>query len=470
VISYILVFVFIPLKSMTAVKQHSANWLHDAKWGVFVHYLTNPNTTASEWNNRINNFDVDYLARQLQLVGAKYFFITLGQNSGHYCSPNAAYDRYVGLQPSKCSSRDLVSDLHKALKPLGIKLLVYLPAGAPALDSTAVERLSWSSGPHRNKEFQNKWEAIISEWSLRWGNKVEGWWFDGAYWPGAMYNFSLPPNFQSFSAAARAGNSKSIVAFNPGIKYPIATQSDYEDYTSGELEEPWGVMCEKRWVGKAQLHILSYLGSSWGKGNPRYSNEKIIQITDNINSCGGVITWDVPIQSNGHIPQAFVTQLRTLNQGNEQLTKVKTSKKVQQSRNLALSKKTRMLDSSGRNSLPVNSAKYFAQLGVDGNLNTSAMAGDEWAWTYQVDLGKTFKVSTVKITFGKTFATQYKVLVSRDGIKWFEVANHKNSNGGEHIHMFKSAEVRYVNIKAIKPDGPNQKGVQMSITELEVYR
>ncbi len=38
-------------------------------------------------------------------TGAKYLLFTIGQNSGHYCTPNAAYDRIAGITPSKCSRR-----------------------------------------------------------------------------------------------------------------------------------------------------------------------------------------------------------------------------------------------------------------------------------------------------------------------------------------------------------------------------
>jgi F5/8 type C domain/Alpha-L-fucosidase len=465
-----LLFLHISISSGTATEKNRAEWLHDAKWGVFTHYLAEPGTPASIWNERVNNFDVKYLAQQLSSFGAKYYFITLGQNSGHYCSPNAKYDRFLGVQQSKCSSRDLIADLSKALKPLGIKLLVYLPSGAPSLDGNAVEKLKWLGGPHKNKEFQNRWESVIKEWSLRWGNSIDGWWFDGAYWPKVMYDSVLPPNFQSFAAAARAGNSKSIVAFNPGVLYPIITQTEHEDYTAGEIEEPWGVECKGRWVGKTQFHILSYLGSYWGKGSPRYSSEKVIQITNNINSCGGVVTWDVPVQDNGHIPELFVTQLIELNRGNKNQRMSMRPKTAKLPRNLAIYKKAKMLSLDGEKILPVNSAKYFSQLGVDGDLKTFAMAGNEWAWIYQVDLEKTYDISKIKLTFGENFATSYEIFVSKDRIKWSKLVQNNTSNGGLNIHTFRPIKARYVNLKAIKPDGPNQVGGQMSIAELEVYR
>lgn len=114
-------------------------WFADCGWGVFCHWLgAAPSSdggaelTADMWNRQVDAFDAEGLGRQLEAIGAPYFFITIGQNSGHYLAPNSAYDEYVAIQPSKCSRRDLVADLYEALHPKGIELLVYLPSGAPA--------------------------------------------------------------------------------------------------------------------------------------------------------------------------------------------------------------------------------------------------------------------------------------------------------------------------------------------------
>jgi hypothetical protein len=103
--------------------------------------------TASDWDQQVARFGVDGLADQLASVGASYFFLTIGQNSGHFCAPNSTYDDLVGIQQPKCSQRDLISDLHDSLHPRGIALLVYLPAGAPAQDDQAVQTLEreWGS-------------------------------------------------------------------------------------------------------------------------------------------------------------------------------------------------------------------------------------------------------------------------------------------------------------------------------------
>jgi hypothetical protein len=267
---------------------------------------------VEEWNNLVDGFDAEGIAKQLQSVGAGYYQISIGQNSGYYLSPNAAYDRLVGIKPSKCSRRDLVANLYEALNKRGIKLLVYLPSGAPARDHAAVTALEWRNGPYPNREFQAKWEQVIHEWSQRWGKKVAGWWFDGCYFPNSMYRSPQAPNFGSFAAAARAGNPQAALAFNPGVVYRILSMTPYEDFTAGEIDQPDRLTIQRAADGKmdgAQIHVLSYLGATWGMGSPRFSAEQAVNWSRKVTESGGAITWDVPVESNGTISQPFLDQL-----------------------------------------------------------------------------------------------------------------------------------------------------------------
>jgi hypothetical protein len=277
-----------------------AAWMTEAQWGVMTHYLADWKTremkepvTVEKWNEMVNRFDVEGLAEQLKSVGAGYYLITIGQNSGYYLAPNATYDRFAGVQPSKCARRDLVADLYEALHKRDIRLMVYLPSGAPAGDKAAREALQWQNGPHPNREFQLKWEQIIREWSTRWGTKVAGWWFDGCYWPNTMYRGDEAPNFASFAAAARAGNPAGIVAFNPGVVPRILSVTPHEDYTAGEINDPNRVEIRRAVDGRidgTQVHILSYLGERWGMGAPRFSTDQVIKWSQSIRKQGGAIT------------------------------------------------------------------------------------------------------------------------------------------------------------------------------------
>ncbi len=303
-------------------EQDRAAWMREARWGVMNHYLADwiarrerVRMSVEEWNDLIDHFDVEGLAKQIESVGAGYHLITIGQNSGYYLAPNATYDRYVGIQPSKCSRRDVVGDLYEALNKRGIKLMVYLPSGAPGGDRVAREALEWQRGAYRNREFQVKWEQVIREWSVRWGEKVVGWWFDGCYWPNSMYRSTEPPNFASFAAAARAGNADSVVAFNPGVVPRILSLTPHEDYTAGEINDLDRVEILRVVGGKidgVQVHILSFLGQRWGMGEPRFSTEQVVTWSRKISDSGGVITWDVPIQRDGSISQPFMDQLTAI--------------------------------------------------------------------------------------------------------------------------------------------------------------
>jgi hypothetical protein len=205
------------LIDLWAAEPHASDWFHEAGWGVMTHYLGAPPSSdggaelsAEAWNEQVEAFDVAGLVRQLASTGTRYLLFTVGQNSGHYCAPNATYDRLVGIQPSKCSRRDLITDLAQALQPHGIRLVAYLPSGAPAADRVARQKLQWRWGASggwqlpgepaggRLAEFQRNWEAICRYWSERWGRRVAGWWIDGCYFADEMYRHADEPNFTRF--------------------------------------------------------------------------------------------------------------------------------------------------------------------------------------------------------------------------------------------------------------------------------
>ena len=314
------------------------DWFMRAKWGVNIAFMAidgestgGSDISIDRWNRRVDAFDVEGLARQLGALHVPYCFLTLGQNSGHYCSPNATYDGFVGIHPSKCSRRDLVADLADALARYHIRLLVYLPSGAPAADPVARQRLDWEWGYEcawpsgycdnlrtgkRLEPFQRKWEAVVQEWSVRWGDKVWGWWIDGCYFADEMYRHPKGPNFQTFAQAMKAGNTQSLVAFNPGQLVPLVSHSEYEDYTAGEISANYP-LCPGRWVERnhhaAQWHVYTWIGPEWGRGEePRLPLEFVMGYTKQAAAKQGVVTWDVPFTETGLIKERYLRMLETL--------------------------------------------------------------------------------------------------------------------------------------------------------------
>ncbi|MCL2703222.1 MAG: hypothetical protein FWE91_06410 [Defluviitaleaceae bacterium] len=324
-------------------------------FGIMTHWLHTPVGTdpltggiselAAEWNARVDAFDVASLASQVNRTGAKWFILTIGQNSGFYCAPNPVYDELVGYPKSKCSRRDLFRDLAIELNKYGIKAIAYLPSGAPEYDLQAVERLEWKDGvmrdekgemlraqfgfrlydtTHRLENFQRKWEDVITSWAKSWGNLCAGWWVDGMYYIENMYRTEAEPNYTSLARALRSGNPDAALAFNHGIQRMDApfVLSAEEDYSPGELNSymftPFGRkkipsdMAEGR-IGHTQFHLLNYLGTNWGEGNePRFPDELTVSWTKYILAAGGAVTWDVPTGAAGIIPERIVDTLSKL--------------------------------------------------------------------------------------------------------------------------------------------------------------
>jgi hypothetical protein len=273
--------------SQAAPFNQNTDWLKEAKFGVFMHFLpADPQGLAL-----VEQFDVKALANQLETAGAKYLVLTLGQNSGYFNSPNAAYSQGTGYAPGqRCSRRDLPLDLYQALSSKGIKLMLYLPCQTPNADAGAQRAFGLRAGRQDqpiNLDFARKWAAVIQEWADRYGDKVSGWWFDGGY-EGVDFNEAIA---QVYAQAVKHGNPKAIVTFNPGVK--VIHYTEAEDYTAGELNEPFAVLPSSRWLGGSQWHALTFLGSAWAHRNTRYAAEQWAKWVRAVAAKEGVVTLDL---------------------------------------------------------------------------------------------------------------------------------------------------------------------------------
>ncbi|MCX5644639.1 MAG: alpha-L-fucosidase [Phycisphaerae bacterium] len=265
----------------------NTDWFKDAGYGVFMHFLPGDAKGLA----LVNEFNVQALAGQLETLGAKYFVLTLGQNSGFFNAPNATYDRLTGYAPGeRCSTRDLPLDLYQALKSRGIRLMLYLPCQTPNADARAQKAFGLPQGKKDQPidlEFAQKWAQVIQEWSDRYGDKVAGWWFDGGY-DHIKFNEAIA---QVYAKAVKHGNPNAIVTFNPGVKLIRHTQA--EDYTAGELNEPFDVLPASRWVEGSQWHALTFLGAHWSARDTRFPTENWVQWVSTVVSKGGVVTLDM---------------------------------------------------------------------------------------------------------------------------------------------------------------------------------
>jgi dienelactone hydrolase len=293
-----------------AVPQNpNTDWFRDAKFGVFMHFLPR----GASGLDLVEKFDVDALANQLETAGARYFVLTLGQNTGYFNSPNVTYDRYIGYKAGeRCAKRDLPLALSVALKKKRIRLMLYLPCQVPNEDARAQAAFGLPQGKKDqpiNLVFAQKWAEVIQEWSDRYGENISGWWFDGGY-EHIHFNESIA---EVYARAAKHGNPKTIVTFNPGVR--VIHYSEAEDYTAGELNEPLDQVPASRWLNGSQWHALTFLGSTWGQRDTRYSAEQWADWVGKVAGRQGVVTLDAGPNyepQKGAIGSINVEQLKQL--------------------------------------------------------------------------------------------------------------------------------------------------------------
>ena len=296
--------------------------LFEKKWGVFNHYLYNYTAKAENisWGDAIERIDVKKISDQLRKMGAGYYFITLCQGTKHLLVSNKTYNAIAGCADCDVTGeRDIVSELWEELSKYGIDLYLYFPSDGPHCDKEYGEKLGFyyetedvyklvdgiycHREPEENKvllekrlnsRFVDNWSSVLEEYSVRYGDKIKGWWFDGFYDFFGFTNEWIEP----FYKAAKKGNPGAITTFNNGVKKELYKWYSDEEYTSGEFNELEFVP-ESRFVSGLQSHILAPLGSTWGMKDARYDNDYMNKYIKSVNQHGGVVTVDIGVSSDG---------------------------------------------------------------------------------------------------------------------------------------------------------------------------
>jgi len=446
----------------------NTDWFQKAGYGVFVHYLAGLQNSRDQvhslgretsWDECVREFDTERFADTMAEVGAGYVIFTVMQITRYMIAPNATYDRITGYQPGEaCATRDLIEDLYRSLSRRHIPLMLYYTGDGPRADEKAAPAFGWQSPV--TTDFVRKWASVVQEYGERCGSKVAGWWVDGSY----RFIGYDDEKLGIFAQALKAGNPDRIIAFNPGVEAQVSAYSRHEDYTCGEQNRFFDAPVS-RFIEGEQWHILSYLGSGWAQPGSQYTKRDLAEYVFDVNQRGGVVSIDVLLFRDGSLDRSQVEMLKAVR---HELATGKLRPPIPPG-NLAYRKQAKLLSLDGSHPLEVNSGVCFSKLGVDGRLDTIALAGGEWPWTYEVDLIDTLKVRRIKVTFGSGYATQFEFRVSADGVTWQTVASKTDHDGKPYEATFDPVPARYVRVCGLKPDGPDQPGTQMSIAELEVY-
>ena len=303
----LLVLLFTVFRAPLSAQAHTV-WPADCRVGMFLHFLP-----EGENADRLQKeFWVERIADQVVSAGADYFVLTMYQNSGWFNAPNETYDSVTGYQHGeRCCVRDIPMEMADALARRGIKFFIYVTGQVPNRDEKAQAAYGLETGPKDQvitPEFARRWAEVFREWSLHYGTKVSGWWVDGCY-AGCAFNEEIAGIYRD---ALRAGNPGAVVAFNPGVK---AQEWKTSDFTAGEIREPFAEsgFAPKNAEGQ-KVHLLTYLGNSWGGTENRFPTEKWIAWAKPAVEAGLALTLDAGLTTDEGTPGPGGFRKETLEQ------------------------------------------------------------------------------------------------------------------------------------------------------------
>lgn len=305
---------------------HITDRLNTKKWGVFHHYLfniqnnpvfsNNQNAGQTDWQTCTGELNVQRIAKTLHEIGAGYYFITVMQGRKYMIAENAVYRSIIGDENAdEClSRRDLIEELYQELSKYDIDLYLYFTGDGPYKDEE-IGSLFGFTEPRQNisMDFVQKWSGVLRDYSVRYGNKIKGWWLDGMYQQQFGYSQEL---LEPYYRAVKEGNPEGIVAFNDGVKPYLYKHYAQEEFTSGEQVD-LSVIPDGRFQNEAQTHILlpigaedRNIGATWAGGGLQCKKEELYAYAEKVISAGGVVTFDCKLNRDGSFDEEQVEALR----------------------------------------------------------------------------------------------------------------------------------------------------------------
>lgn len=454
-------------------------WFREAGYGIMVHYLADSEVSMTreddihssgmkrDWNACVDAFDVERFADEMKRAGAGYVMFSILQGSRFVAAPNAEYDAWFGLKPGEaCARRDLPMNIADALDKRGIPLMLYFTGDGPNLDSELRRRGGFST-PIPDA-WVGHWAKVLECFAVRYGNRVKGWWIDGCYIKNGNYGYT-PEKLRQYERAIRKGNPDAIIAFNRAedICKPIVDPYvSFQDYTAGEKNE-FVLPNSGCFVEGQQWHTLTFIGAYWGMPGLRLDPKSLAEYLYLVNRAGGVVTLDAMCYWDGGLERSHID---ALSGARAAIARMKAMS-GRNGGNLAFMCPAKCLSLRGT-PLPMQkkSRRWKSFLAAtDGDPATYIRGCDEWPWMLEVDLGQDSRFSRVSVRYApNNYATKVCVSVSSDGKSWRMVAEKNNVDPRTTELGFSHVNARYVRFAALKPDGPGQKGEQMSIAEIDI--
>lgn len=313
---------------------HPSDRLSLKKWGVLNHYLyrfvcnpaleNNLQTGITDWNEAVNRFDVERVAYNLHKMNVGYYFLTILQGYKYMLGPNAAFDKIAGTKPGEaCSVRDLPMELADELAKYDIDFCLYFTGDGPHCDPEYNYKFGYTGvtgdGQHVTADFVYKWNTVLEEYAMRYGDKVKAWWVDGCYYTYLGYTDEL---CKLYYDTIKKGNPNAAATFNNGAIIRLEKGYSGEDFTAGE---DWAFykMPRHKYIDNSLVHILAPLGygrngtdfdNGWNCTGIKHTEDYMVEYIRNINKLGGAVTIDAFIGIDGSFDPEQEALLRRIGQ------------------------------------------------------------------------------------------------------------------------------------------------------------
>ena len=302
------------LSMMAKAQTENITWLREAKFGILVHFLNrlqNSNEPCNQgkvtsWEQCVNDFNTETFSQQASEIGAKYVIFTVQQGDRIFFMPNITFEKMTGYKRGTATvNRNLIEDLYNSLNKRKIKLMLYVTGDGVSRDYDAAEKLEnpLLDVPKNSNQFivndtwVYTWAKVLEDISVRYGNKISGWWVDGAY-PFIGYTDT---RLKVLSDALKKGNPQALIAFNPAPQNIVKAYSIWDDYTAGEMYHIKSKPESGGKVNGTQWHILTFLGKDWAQPGSRFSKNELSNYISEVNKNSGVVSLDILVKRNGSL-------------------------------------------------------------------------------------------------------------------------------------------------------------------------
>lgn len=302
--------------AMAMRDQADTPWFRSARYGLMCHWTSRTvprNGPPKSYAYAVRDFDVKTFAEQVAKTGAHFVTITTSHAQMYFPAPLKSLDRIL---PGRTSQRDLIGDLVVALGKHDIRLILYYHLGSN--DDTEWQHASGFGNTDTTK-FWNNWTAVISEVGERYGDQLAGWWFDD----GTANYYYRSAQWERLATAAKAGNAKRLICFNPWI-LPSATE--FQDYHAGEgstdpTVQGWlkpddhGRISGGAYAG-LQASAALVMEGDWLHtkrdteiSKPRYTAEQTADLLKRYSALGNVLMLNLEIYQDGTLSPMTVQML-----------------------------------------------------------------------------------------------------------------------------------------------------------------